>query len=63
METLINLVTVEGSTILDPFSGSGTTGVACMNTHRKGIMIGMDENYFNIGVNRIQESIMKGEIK
>lgn len=53
METLINLVTVEGSTILDPFSGSGSTGVACVNTNRKGIMIEMDEGYFNIGVNRI----------
>jgi DNA modification methylase len=63
METLVKLVSVEGSTVLDMFAGSGSTGVACVNTNRKGIMIEMDENYFNIGVNRMQESTIKGEIK
>ena len=63
METLINLVTVEGSTILDPFNGSGSTGVACLNTNRKFIGVEMDENYFNIGVNRMQEVVTKGELK
>ena len=53
METLVKLVSIEGSTVLDMFAGSFSTGVACVNTNRKGIMIEMDENYFNIGVNRI----------
>ena len=54
METLINLVTVEGSTILDPFNGSGSTGVACLNTNRKFIGVEMDENYFNIAKDRME---------
>ena len=63
METLVRLVTIEGSTILDPFSGSGSTGVACLNTNRKFLGVEMEEKYFDIGVKRMQESIMKGEIK
>ena len=43
--------------ILDPFMGSGTTGVACMNTGRKFIGIEMDEVYFNIAKERIESSI------
>ena len=57
METLINLVTVEGSTILDPFNGSGSTGVACLNTNRKFIGVERDLEYFNIA----KERIMGGE--
>jgi len=40
-------------TILDPFMGSGTTGVACMNLGRKFIGIEISEKYFNIAVERI----------
>ena len=41
-------------TILDPFSGSGTTGVACVKMGRKFIGIEMDEDYFNIMCKRVQ---------
>ena len=37
--------------------GSGSCGVACMNTNRKFIGIELDENYFNIAKNRIENSI------
>ena len=43
----------EGDTVLDCFMGSGTTGVACVNTNRNFIGIELDENYFNIAKERI----------
>lgn len=46
----------EGYTIIDPFMGSGTTALACMEFKRDFIGIEMDENYFNIAVNRINKS-------
>ena len=53
LEYLIKTYTQEGETVLDFTAGSFSTGVACVNTNRKGIMIEMDENYFNIGVSRV----------
>ena len=43
----------EKDMILDPFMGSGSTGVACLNTNRNFIGIELDENYFNIAKDRI----------
>lgn len=42
--------------ILDPFMGSGTTGVACVNTNRNFIGIELDTNYFNIAKERINNA-------
>lgn len=55
MEYLIKTYTNEGETVLDFTFGSGTTGVACVNTGRKFIGIEMDEGYFNVAKNRILE--------
>lgn len=52
----------EGDTVLDCFMGSGTTGVACINTNRKFIGIEMDENYFNIAKQRISESRIDADL-
>ena len=46
----------EGDTVLDPFMGSGTTGVACVNTGRRFIGIELDPDYFAIAEKRIQEA-------
>ena len=56
MEYLIKTYTNEGETVLDFTAGSFTTGVACVNLNRKFIGIEMDDNYFDIGVNRIKEA-------
>ena len=56
MEYLIKTYTNENETVLDFTFGSGTTGVACMNTNRKFIGIEMDDHYFDIGSKRILES-------
>ena len=55
MEYLIKTYTNEGDTVLDFTMGSGTTGVACKNTNRNFIGIELDENYFNIAKERINE--------
>lgn len=53
MEYLIKTYTKEGDLVIDPFMGSGTTGVACINTDRRFIGIELDENYFLIAKKRI----------
>ena len=45
----------ENDLILDPCMGSGSTGVACINTNRNFIGMELDENYFNIAKERIEE--------
>jgi DNA modification methylase len=56
MEYLIKTYANEGETVLDFTMGSGSTGVACKNLNRKFIGIEMDEIYFNIAKNRINEA-------
>lgn len=56
MEYMIRTYTNEGMTILDNCMGSGTTGVACVNTGRNFIGIEMDEKYFQIAKDRIESS-------
>ena len=55
MEYLIKTYTNESETVLDFTMGSGTTGVACKNLNRKFIGIELDETYFNIAKERINE--------
>jgi site-specific DNA-methyltransferase (adenine-specific)/modification methylase len=45
-----------GKTVLDPYMGSGSTGVACMQTGRKFIGIEIDEEYFEVSCQRIAEA-------
>lgn len=56
MEYLIKTYTNESETVLDFTMGSGTTGVACINTDRKFIGIELDETYFNIAKERIEDA-------
>lgn len=55
MEWLIKTYTNEGDTVLDFTMGSGTTCVACRNLKRKFIGIELDDNYFNIAVERMNK--------
>jgi site-specific DNA-methyltransferase (adenine-specific) len=57
MEYLIKTYTNEGETVLDFTMGSGTTGVACKNLNRSFIGIELDEEYFEIAKNRINNTI------
>jgi DNA modification methylase len=59
MEYLIKTYTNENETVLDFTMGSGSTGVACVNTNRKFVGIEMDSNYFEIAEQRIKEANYK----
>jgi len=62
MEYLIKTYTNEGEIVLDFTMGSGSTGVACINTNRNFIGIEKDESYFKIAKKRINESLMKNKL-
>lgn len=53
MEWLLKIHSNDGDVVLDPFMGSGTTGVACKNLNRNFIGIEKDETYFKIAQERI----------
>lgn len=56
MAWAINHVPAPCNTILDPFMGSGTTGVACANLGRKFIGIELERKYFDIACRRIEDA-------
>jgi site-specific DNA-methyltransferase (adenine-specific) len=56
LEYLIKTYTLEGETVLDNCMGSGSTGVACINTNRNFIGIELEEKYFDIAKSRIEEA-------
>lgn len=57
MDWLVSHACPEGGTVLDPFMGSGTTGVACMQTGRKFIGIEIDAGYMEIARKRIEAAV------
>jgi site-specific DNA-methyltransferase (adenine-specific) len=56
MRELISDFTSFGQTILDPFMGSGTTGIACAKTGRSFIGVEQDDRYFDIACERIRKA-------
>ena len=63
LEHLILSYSNEGETVLDNCMGSGSTGVACVNTNRNFIGIELDEGYFNIAKKRIEEAQKQSRIE
>jgi site-specific DNA-methyltransferase (adenine-specific) len=61
-ERIIALISDPGDTIYDPFMGSGSFGVACLNTGRKYIGSEVDEEYFKAARKRIKEAVRTGEL-
>ena len=53
MKEIISIHTNENDVVLDPFMGSGTTGVACLDLNRKFIGIELDKNYFKLAIDRL----------
>ena len=63
LEYLIRTYTNEGETVLDFTMGSGSTGVACVNTNRNFIGIELDDGYFEIARKRIEEAQSQSRIE
>ena len=61
-ERCIEISTHENSIVLDPFMGSGTTGLACLKTHRKFIGIEKDAAYFDLACERIKKAASQLEL-
>ena len=56
MKEIISIHTNENDVVLDPFMGSGTTGVACLDLNRKFIGIELDKNYFKLAIDRLNSN-------
>lgn len=63
MERIIKLTTDPGDTIVDPFMGSGTTGIAALNTGRRFIGFEIDSLYFDVASERLAERSMQLDLK
>lgn len=58
----VSLATAKGGSVIDPFMGSGTTGVACMNLGREFIGIELEPKYFDIACERITQAQAQGRL-
>ena len=62
MRWLVQRFSEQQATVIDPFAGSGTTGVACMQLGRKFIGIELDPFYFDIACRRIEDAQRQGDM-
>ena len=62
MLELVSLFTNPGDTVLDPFMGSGTTGVACVKWGRPFVGIEVEERHFDVACARIRATVAQGEL-
>lgn len=58
----VECISCDNATVLDPFMGSGTTGAACPKTNRKFIGIEIEEKYFNIACERIDNAYRQSRL-
>lgn len=62
IERILAIISDKGDTILDPFAGSGSTGIACIRTGRKAILIEKDPKFCDLIVRNIKNEL-KGDNK
>jgi DNA modification methylase len=58
-ERLVRMFSFVGDTVLDPFSGTGTTTVACVKWGRNSIGVEVDDQYFDFAIERIEKETKK----
>lgn len=62
MERLVERASLDGHTVLDPFMGSGTTGVACARLGRKFVGIEIEPAYFDIACQRLTKALQQPDM-
>ena len=62
ISTLIQWLTNPGDLILDPFSGSGTTALACKHLNRNFVAIEKDNQYWRLSVDRLNNDVFQPEL-
>ena len=62
IERLLALVTQPGDVVLDPFSGSCSTAVACINTNREYIGFEIDKEYYEAGIKRLNDILAEPKL-
>lgn len=62
LEYLIKTYSLEGDTVLDTFVGSGSTAIACLNTHRHYIGYEIEKEFYETAKNRIANTLLSNEI-
>ncbi len=62
MEHFVELLSDEGDMILDPFMGSGSTGVAALNKNRKFYGIELEEEYYNLALHRMADLLSRTKL-
>lgn len=62
VEWMVGKVSLPGERVLDPYMGSGTTGVACVKLGRRFTGIEIDAGYFEIALRRIEETLRQPQL-
>ena len=62
MQYLVEMHTDAGATVLDPYMGSGTTGIACIRSGRKFVGIERDPAHYQTALERIQRELSQGDL-
>jgi site-specific DNA-methyltransferase (adenine-specific) len=62
LKALLQDFTQPGDVVLDPFMGSGTTGIACVELGRRFIGIEQDPTYFALACDRIRQAVAQGQL-
>jgi len=62
MRELVSLFSDDGATVLDPFAGSGTTGIACQRLGRRFIGVELDPNWFNLACRRLEATMAQPDL-
>jgi DNA modification methylase len=63
MEQLVDATCPEGGTVLDPFMGAGSAGIACANSGREYVGIEIDEGYYELAKRRIADAFEKRAVE